>query len=378
MKFLCLILLATSVTGRFTDDLYQQLARDNANKNLISSPLSVDIALGMVYIGAGGKTAQEMRSVLKLPEHKAAVHHKYWEFLTSLEGRERVAILVIANRIYVNRHFTINPLFNEVVKWTFNAEAKAINVYDPNRAASIINDWVNDQTSSRIKTIVSDKDITSDLVMILLNAIYFKGQWQYEFDPKRTKQADFRTADKKTVPVQMMSLSGAFKAGYIINLGAKVIELPYRNSSLSMVIFLPEKVDGLAELERKIAGFSRRLPKVNVNLKLPKFKIELTSELGDILQKMGIRDAFKPTADFKGLVGPRASGVRISQVRHKAFIEVNEEGAEAAAVTAVKMVRQCMGCGPLPPFQFNADHPFAYIIRDKDTIYFQGHFVKPE
>jgi len=276
------------VAGRFTDDLYQLLAKDNANKNLISSPLSVDIALSMVYMAAGGKTAQEMRSVLKHPTDKKEVARKYKDFLTNLEGREKVAILDLANRIYVNGRYTIVSEFNQVVKDSFKAEAEAISISDASKAASIVNKWVNDQTRSRIKTIVSEEDITSDLVMILLNAIYFKGQWQYEFDPKKTKQADFRTIDKKTVPVQMMSLSGAFKAGYNHDLDAKVIELPYRNSSLSMVIFLPEKDDGLPELEKKIIGFSQRLRKVNVNLKLPKFKIELTSELGNILQTVGM------------------------------------------------------------------------------------------
>jgi len=238
-------------------------------------------------MAAGGKTAQEMRSVLKLPADKKEVARKYKQFLTSLEGREKVAILDIANRIYVTNGFTIVPEFNQVVKGSFKAEAEAISISDPSKAASIVNKWVNDQTRSRIKTIVTDKDITSDLVMILLNAIYFKGQWQYEFDPKKTKQSDFRTVDKKTVPVQMMSLSGAFKAGYSHDLDAKVIELPYRNSSLSMVIFLPEKLDGLQELDQKIAGFSIEFPERNVHLKLPKFKIEFSSELKGILATVG-------------------------------------------------------------------------------------------
>jgi len=271
------------VAGRFTDDLYKQLAKNNANKNLISSPLSVDIALSMVYMAAGGNTAQEMKNVLKHPADKKEVARKYKDFLTNLEGREKVAILDIANRIYVNNGFTIVPEFNQVVKGSFKAEAEAISISDPSKAALIINKWVNDRTRSRIKTIVTDKDITSDLVMILLNAIYFKGQWQYEFDPKRTKQADFRTSDKKTVPVQMMSLSGAFRAGYVPDLGSKMIELPYRNSSLYMVIYLPEKLDGLPELEQKMARFSINLPNRNVLLKLPKFKIEFSSELKGIL-----------------------------------------------------------------------------------------------
>ncbi|XP_037708341.1 serine protease inhibitor 42Dd-like [Drosophila subpulchrella] len=376
MKFLSLILLATSVTGRFTDVFYKQLAKDNANKNLISSPLSVGIALSMAYMGAGGKTAQEMRSVLKLPADKKEVARKYKAFATSLEGREKVAILDIANRIYVNDRYSIVPEFNQVVKDSFKAGAEAISVNDPDKAALIINKWVNDQTRSRIKSIVSEHDIDSDLRMILLNAIYFKGQWQHAFDRKQTKEADFRTADKKTVPVQMMLIFNSFRAGYVQELDAKVIELPYRNSSLSMVIFLPEKVDGLPEMERKIAGFSPRLSVQKVVLKLPKFKIEFFSQLGGILGTMGIQDAFSDDADFGGLV--TSSGAKISKVIHKAFIEVNEEGAEAAAVTGIHMMVPTSAKYNQPtPLKIIADHPFAYIIRDKDTIYFQGHFVRP-
>jgi len=277
-----------SVAGRFTDDFYKQLAKDNANKNLISSPISVDIALSMVYMGAGGRTAQEMRSVLKMPADKKEVASKFKKFLTNLEGREKVAILDIANRIYVNDRYSIVPKFNQVVKDSFKAEAEAISVNDPDKAVSIINKWVNDQTRSRIKFIVTNKDISSNMIMVLLNAIYFKGEWQYEFDPKLTKRADFKTADKQTVPVQMMKLFGSFRAGYVKELDAKVIELPYRNSSLSMVIFLPEKVDGLKEMEGKIAGFSPRLSMQSVLLRLPKFKIEFSSELKGILGTVGM------------------------------------------------------------------------------------------
>ncbi|XP_070850591.1 serine protease inhibitor 42Dd-like [Drosophila suzukii] len=363
-----------SVAGRFTDDFYKQLAKDNANKNLISSPISVDIALSMVYMGAGGRTAQEMRDVLKLPADKKELASKFKKFLTNLEGREKVAILDIANRIYVNDRYSIVPKFNQVVKDSFKAEAEAISVNDPDKAVSIINKWVNDQTRSRIKFIVTNKDISSNMIMVLLNAIYFKGQWQYEFDPKLTKRADFKTADKQTVPVHMMKLFGSFRAGYVKELDAKVIELPYRNSSLSMVIFLPEKVDGLPELEQKIAGFFTSLPKLKVNLKLPMFTIEFYSELKGILGTMGIQDALSDNADFGGLV--KSSRAKISKVIHKAFIEVNEEGAEAAAVTA-SIGAFVFSFTPTPPLEFTADHPFSYVIRDKDTIYFQGHFVKP-
>ncbi|XP_017068420.2 serine protease inhibitor 42Dd [Drosophila eugracilis] len=376
MKYLCLVFLATSVAGQFTDDLYQLLAKENADKNLISSPLSVEISLAMVYMAAGGNTAQEMRKVLKLSENKQEVAAKYKEFLTNLKGREKVAILDLANRIYVNDEYKLNPEYNQVVKDSFKAEAEAISLKDADRATSIINKWVNDQTRGRIQDIVTKNDMTDQtLIAVLLNAIYFKGQWQYEFNPKNTKNVDFKTASQERVPVQMMSLSGTFKAAYVPELDAKVIELPYRNSSLSMVIFLPEKVDGLQELEKKIPGFSQPLRELDVNLKLPKFKIEFSTSLTKVLQTLGIRQAFTHGADLKGLITSKEG--YISKILQKAFIEVNEEGAEAAAITAVSIGLRCIRCTPPPRLDFNADHPFAYVIRDQNAVYFQGHFVKP-
>ncbi|XP_016956856.1 serine protease inhibitor 42Dd-like [Drosophila biarmipes] len=372
MKFLFMVLLATSVKGLFTDDFYKHLAKENANKNIISSPLSVDIIFSMVYMSAGGKTAQEMRDVLKLPADNKEVARKYKDLLTNLEGREKIAILDLANRIYVNERYTINPKFKQVVRDSFKAEAEAIRLSDPGKAASIVNKWVNDATRRRIKTIVRSQDMNSDLTMVLLNAIYFKGQWQQEFNPTFTKVADFRTADNKVVPVQMMRLSGKFKAAFNRELGVKIIQLPYRNSSLFMVIYLPEKADGLQELERRIADLKLPLSEIKVDLRLPKFKIEFSSDLKNILMKMGIRDAFTSRADFGGLVTPSAG--KISKVIHKAFIEVNEEGAEAAAVTD-------LGIYPILrkiPLYINVDHPFAYVIRDNETIYLQGHFVNPK
>ncbi|XP_043650524.1 serine protease inhibitor 42Dd-like isoform X2 [Drosophila teissieri] len=371
MKYLCLLLLATSVSCRFTDDFYQLLATKNANKNLISSPLSVEIALSMAYMGARGRTAQEMRQVLKLPEDKKEVAAKYKDLLTALEGREKVAILSLANRIYVNNEFELVPEYNQIVKDSFKAEAEAISVADPNKAASIINKWVDNQTRGKIRDIVTPNDMT-DLIMVILNAIYFKGQWAFKFNPKVTRKEDFRISDQKSVPVEMMSRFGSFKAGYIRELGVKAIELPYRNSSLYMVIYLPDRIDGLPELEKKIAGFSLNLNHTKVSLRLPKFKIEFSDDLNDQLKAMGIQDAFQNSAEFNDLMVK--TGARVGKVIHKAFIEVNEEGAEAAGITEITMLLK----NSRGPLDFNVDHPFAYVIRDEKTIYFQGHFVNPE
>ncbi|XP_041566197.1 serine protease inhibitor 42Dd-like [Drosophila elegans] len=373
MKCLGLLFLAVSVAGRFTDDLYKLLGKENGDKNLICSPLSVEIAMSMVYMAAEGNTAAELRKVLKLPADKKEVSKKYKELLTGLEGREKVAILDLANRLYVNNKFQLVPEYNQVVRDSFKAEAEAISMANPGNAASIINKWVNDQTSGRIKNIISSTDINSDLVVVLLNAIYFKGQWKYNFDPKFTRKADFQVTKTNRLPVEMMSQTDSFRAANLKSLDAKVIELPYRNSSLSMLIFLPNKVDGLQELESKIAGFSGPLKELRVRLKLPKFKIEFSADLIKFLEKMGIREAFSNSAKLSGLVSKPA--VKIGKAFQKAFIEVNEDGAEAAAVTMVQIVP--VSAVPLPDMEFIADHPFAYVIRDENTIYFQGHFVKP-
>ncbi|XP_002036179.2 serine protease inhibitor 42Dd [Drosophila sechellia] len=373
MKYLCLLLLATSVSCRFADDFYQLLAKENVAENLISSPISVEIALSMAYMGARAKTAEEMRNVLKLPDDKKEVAAKYKDLLSKIEGREKVATLSLANRIYVNDRFTLIPKYNQMVKDSFKAEAETISVVDLKKAVSIVNNWVDNQTRGKIRDLVSINAM-SDMVVIVLNAIYFKGQWEYKFNPKLTKKMNFRVSDQKSVPVEMMSQNELFSAAHDRELGAKIIELPYRNSSLSMLIYLPDKVDGLPELEKKIVGYTPNLSKMDVTLRLPKFKIEFSTQLNRVLKAMGIQDAFQKSADFNDLV--EDSKVYVSKVIHKAFIEVNEEGAEAAAATAILTVRYSM---PRPSSQmvFNADHPFAYVIRDGETIYFQGHYVNP-
>ncbi|XP_052851040.1 serine protease inhibitor 42Dd [Drosophila gunungcola] len=331
----------------------------------------------MAYMAAGGKTAQELRKTLKLPEDKNELASKYREFFANLEGREKAVILDLANRIYVNGKYRLVPEFNQVLQNSFKADAKAISVDDPVKAASIVNNWVSNKTRGKIGEMVSPTDMNSDLSAILVNAIYFKGQWKHEFNADQTHTADFQVSVEKSVPVQMMTLSGSFGAAYLHDLDAKVIELPYRNSSLSMRIFLPNKIDGLSELEEKIAGLSVLLRKSTVNVKVPKFKIKFNTQLKAILQKLGIRDAFKPSANFEGLV--MGSGIKMDKVVQKAYLKVDEKGSKATAATG-SLIRRKKSVGlPNPlPMEFVADHPFAYIIRDRSTIYFQGHIVKPQ
>ncbi|XP_017087499.2 serine protease inhibitor 42Dd-like [Drosophila bipectinata] len=375
MKFLVFLFLATSVSASFTDDVYQILSKEDADKNIISSPLSLEIVMAMLYMGSNGNTAKELQAALKLPGEKKDVAKKYKDFFSNLHGREKVAILELANRIYVNDQWSLVPEFNKIVADSFKAEAVPINVRNPKSAAATINSWVSGHTRNKITEIVTYRDITPDLVMVLINAIYFKGDWQYKFNKANTKKNIFRTSSNQELQVDMMSMDNIYiKANKFADLDAKVIELPYRNSSLSMQIFLPNRIDGLSKLESQIGGFDRALRQQNVDIvKIPKFKIEFEKKLVNVLKKLRIQSVFGNDADLSGMVlGP----TKVSKVLQKAYLEVNEEGAEAAAVTAGMMVTlsKCVGCSIST---FIADHPFAFLIRDGKTIYFQGHFVKP-
>ncbi|XP_070135463.1 serine protease inhibitor 42Dd-like isoform X2 [Drosophila bipectinata] len=360
------------VSASFTDDVYQILAKEDADKNIISSPLSLEIVMAMLYMGADGNTAKELQAALKLPGEKKDVAKKYKDFFTNLHGREKVAILELANRIYVNDQWSLVPEFNRIVADSFKAEAVPINVRNPESAAATINSWVSGHTRKKITEIVTSRDMTPDLVMVLINAIYFKGDWQYKFNKANTMKNIFRTSSNQDVQVDMMSLNlVSLKANMFDDLDAKVIELPYRNSSLSMQIFLPNRIDGLSKLESQIGRFDRDLRRQTVIVQIPKFKIEFEKELVNVLKKMGIQSVFSNAADLSGIV---SGTTKVSKVLQKAYLEVNEEGAEAAGVTGAVATFVCVDCGPM---RFIADHPFAFLIRDGKTILFQGHFVKP-
>ncbi|KAH8317727.1 hypothetical protein KR074_008024, partial [Drosophila pseudoananassae] len=383
----------------FTDDFYQILAKEAAEQNIISSPLSLEIVMAMVYMGAKGNTAKELKTVLKLPRDRNEVAKKYREFFTNLQGREKDAILKLANRIYVNDRLRLVPEYNKIVGDSFKAVAVPINMANPELAAATINSWVSKHTGNKITEIVFARFINAGKRAILVNAMYFKGVWQYEFVKELTRKEDFHTSANQKLEVDMMYLEGSFMADEFPELDAKVLELPYRNSSLFMQIFLPNRMDGLSKLESQIGGFSRHLREQDVYVKIPKFKIEFFKSLTELLPKLGINEPFSG-ANLSGLV---EGNLRINVAVQKGFVEVNEEGAEAAVLTgnyiskisdifyiclfvifsmqlqASYFLEICMDCrdeGPRPMI-FTADHPFAFLIRDRETIFFQGHFVKP-
>ena len=361
---------------RFALDLYAKL-RENEKGNVFFSPYSAHTALAMTATGAKGTTRDQMVKALHLPADEA-------KMLASGDlGRyyahpRKDYELAVANALWGQKGFPWRAEWTGAMDTRFGAGFNEANFrQQPDAERQRINKWVEEKTRDKIKDLLLPPQITTDTTMVLTNAIYFKGNWATQFDAKKTHDARFHCADDSVVQVPMMY--GDVKCGYAEHDGIKMVELPYKGGELSMVVILPKLPDGLPALEKQLtpdrlakwlAGLRDR---AQLGVLLPKFKIESRYELVGPLKALGMTDAFdEKRADFTGMAAQ--SPGRISSVTHKAFVDVNEEGTEAAAATAVVVSEP--SAHPLP---FNADHPFLFFIRDvkHGTILFMGRVTKP-
>ena len=369
-------------SNAFAFDLYRKLTEKPGN--VFVSPFSAHAALSMTADGAKGVTRDEMVRVLHLPAdpEKALAAGDVGRFYAAGgEGYE----LVAANALWGQKGFPWRPDFLDRQSRRFGAGFNEADFRaNPEAERVRINKWVEGQTRDRIKELLKPDIITSNTTMVLTNAIYFKGEWAEQFDPKLTREAPFTLADgtKKTVP--MMHRTGGFRM--YVEPSEKgfwepkfqVAEIPYRGSDLSMVVILPGKHNGLPELERTVTPTSLAMwltqthDAAGSGLSLPKFRLEPDSELlNDPLKQMGMPTAFTPGhADFTGMATEPPGWIHA--VVHKAFVDVNEQGTEAAAATAVVIGRGARQ-------EFRADRPFLFLIRDvkRDTILFMGRYETP-
>lgn len=369
----------------FGTELYSQLAL--AKGNLFFSPSSIETALAMTYAGARGDTAQQMAKVLHLPEG-VEVHKGLAAFFRELnaekgaDGKPRRFQLTVANALWGQKEYKFLPEFLTLVKDNYGAGLEEVDFIRAREAAArTINAWVEGKTNNKIKNLVLPDALTSLTRLVLTNAIYFKGNWARQFDKKLTKDEPFHLSPEKEVQTPMMNIKS--KYGYGEGDGYQVLKMLYAGDELSMVILLPKKNDGLAELEKSlteenltkwISGIRER----EVIVAMPRFKMEARFELGDTLTKMGMADAFSETkADFSGMTGKK--DLYIARVIHKAFVDVNEEGTEAAAATAVIMATKSAMVRP-KPLVFRADHPFLFLIRHEKSgaILFAGRLMNPK
>lgn len=364
---------------RFGLDLYGRLRE--APGNLFLSPFSISTALAMTAAGARGTTLDEMREVLRLPADPHPAFRALLAGLAPAGGGGRPFDLAVANAIWAQKGYPWRDEFKRLVADHYRAGANdAEFVGDPDGARKAINLWVQKQTRDVVKDLIPPDVVTALTRMVLTNAIYFKGQWAGPFDKPSTKPQPFHLAGGGTADAPLMYRMGPHR--YAEGDGYQVLDLPYRGDRVSMTVFLPAKPDGLPALEKALTAdrlaedLGRLRTESRVHVHLPRFKAEKQFRLKEPLQAMGMKAAFG-AADFSGM-HTGTEHLQITEVVHKAVVEVDEEGTTAAAGTAV-VVGRAPSPPPPPPKVFRADRPFLFLLRDAatDTVLFLGRLTDP-
>jgi len=358
--------------------LYQRLAKEDGN--LFLSPYSISNAFGMCYAGAKGNTAAEMKTTLRFNLGDDRLHPAFRDLIAALDGggKKRDFQLTVANRLWGQKDYGFAPAFIKNGQTFYGAGLEEVDFVSATEAArKTINTWVEKQTKDKIKELIPQGVLDDNSRLVLTNAIYFKAPWMFPFDPKQTKPGKFHVTADKTVEAPMMHTHHTARFSDLGTLS--MVEMAYGKGEVSMLVLLPAKKTSLSDLEKQLTAqnlvvWTKKLSAHSVDLKLPKFKVTKQFSLSNVLKEMGMKDAFTfGKADFSGMA--TREKLYITAVLHKAFVDVNEIGTEAAAATAI-------GVGTLslpPPATFHADHPFVFLIRDNRTgsILFVGRVVNP-
>lgn len=370
-----------SASDTFGVALLSAVNTTRTDSNIFMSPLSVSVALGMTMNGAAGNTYAEMRRGLgfgTLPQDE--INQSYKSLTDLLLALDPHVTFKIANSIWMDQHFApvVEPVFLSSVRQSFGAEARALDFASPN-AVSTINSWADQNTAGKIKKVLDR--IGDDEVMFLMNAIYFKGDWRSAFDPKDSKPQPFKLLSGQAINVETMYRKGNVRRGSIP--GATVVDLPYGGDAFTMTILLPDSASDVNALIGSLTPSTWRqaqasVQAANVGLYLPKIKLSWKAQLLPELGSLGMRDMQNPlVADFGKLAqGARPGDLYITKVQHDSYIDVNEVGTEAAAVTTVGVgvTSVCLTC------DVRIDRPYLFAIRERlsGTVLFVGKIVHPE
>ena len=362
-------------SNTFGFNLFKEIVEQEADGNIFISPLSVSIALGMTLNGANGDTRDSMAETLEFwGMSMEEINDSYKSLIELLSNLDEKVKFQIANSIWPRLGFPVEEEFIDVNETYFDAEIQALDFDDP-QSVDIINDWVNNNTNGKIKKIL--EDIPPQIVMLLINAIYFKGDWTTKFDPENTHDAPFYLSDGTTTDCEMMEQQNTVR--FLATEDFSAIELPYGDGDFSMVILLPNPG---VELDAVIDRFSDEnwnawmasFYEADLTLMFPKFELEYEIKLNDVLKALGMGIAFDGyLADFTGI--NRDGNLYIDFVKHKTYVRVDEEGTEAAAVTVVGIGKTSVG----PTTTFIVDRPFAFVLRESHsgTLLFMGKIVEP-
>ncbi|XP_004529792.1 serine protease inhibitor 42Dd [Ceratitis capitata] len=356
--------------------------------NVIESPFLIWEMLKMLCVGIKGESGIELRTFLKLIEPEMEITDRHLEELNlrymlpaNMEytnGHIKTAanqrILTIANRIFIKSGTRLKGSFLETLQKQYSCGVQEVNFGERHQAADVINKWVRQATNERITGIISPNDVGVDTQTVLTNAIYFKAKWQHQFDPIDTRQREFYISAEQSLPVAMMNQTMTVLYGYLQEHQVQVIKLPYRNTDLAMLVMLPNEAADLAQVAQlKLCDVIDQLVFRKVDIHLPRFTFNCTVNVHNLLMECGVRGIFHANQDLNGILTENASNFGISNIIQQAYINVTEEGTEAAAATAC-----CIDGVVSFEEQFIANRPFYFCIKNSHNLkLFEGCFRQP-
>ncbi|XP_071328938.1 antithrombin-III [Trachinotus anak] len=379
----------SKANGRFALSLYKQLALSKTpESNIFMSPLSVSTAFAMTKLGACNQTLEQIMKVFEFDTIKEKTSDQVHFFFAKLNCRlfrkkDETTELVSANRLFGDKSLVFNETYQNISERVYGAKLLPLNFKEnPERARATINNWISNKTENRIQDTLPRGALDSNTVLVLVNTIYFKGQWKNKFNKDDVFVSDFHVNNSRSCSVNMMYQETRFRYRYFPEDQVQMLEMPYRGDDITMVLILPSKGTTLSQVEEsldltKLNDWLSKMKETTVSVQIPRFKVEDSFSLKEKLQAMGLTDLFSPEkASLPGMLEDGSDGLFISDAYHKAFLEVNEEGSEAAAATAVLVIGRSIN---LNREVFLVDRPFLLLIREStiNTLLFVGRVADP-
>lgn len=364
----------------FALEMFNELAKED--ENVFFSPWCLNVALSMTYEGARGETAKEIESVLHLVQNDTARRLSFSEIDKRIRSDNPDYVFALASSLWADSGLPIHPEYSELVEYFYHAQASNVDFKAaPENARQTINSWVENRTHSKIKGLVPSGYINSLTRLVLANAVYFNATWSKQFDREITRDGQFTTETGETVTVPMMRrIDEGARFEYMKTDEVEMLQMPFKGEGLLMTVILPKEHE-LAALESSLTlddihRWKKSLREERVDVYLPRFRIKSSYFLSDCLANLGMPEAFEKTANFTGISA--AGGLFINEVIHQAYVDINEEGAEASAATAV-MIGETASRDAEVASVFRADHPFLFMIEDKETgcMLFMGKVGNP-